>query len=75
MVENGVLLPILANYAQEFTAKIEGFDLDSRIFPKVLVDNESTIIRNAIAVQMGKKLKKAQVQKNVLKMVGEEVFN
>ena len=47
---DGVLLPILANYAAEFTSKIEGFDLDSRIFPKVLVDNEQTAIRNVIAV-------------------------
>jgi hypothetical protein len=54
MCEKGVLLPILANYAAEFTTKIDGFDLDSRIFPKVLVDNESTLLRNAIAVQTGK---------------------
>jgi len=51
---DGVLLPILANYAAEFTSKIEGFDLDSRIFPKVLVDNEQTAIRNVIAVEMCK---------------------
>jgi hypothetical protein len=40
MCEKGVLLPILANYAAEFTAKIDGFTLDNRIFAKVLVDNE-----------------------------------
>ena len=51
---DGVLMPILANYAAEFTSKIEGFDLDSRIFPKVLVDNEQTAIRNVIAVEMCK---------------------
>ena len=40
MCENGVLLPILANYAAEFTSKIEGFESDERIFPKVLVYND-----------------------------------
>lgn len=60
MCDNGVLLPILANYAAEFTSKIEGFDLDSRIFPKVLVDNEQTAMRNALVVELGKGKQKKQ---------------
>ena len=32
MCENGVLIPILSNYAAQLTSKIEGFEMDDRIF-------------------------------------------
>jgi len=70
MCQNGVLVPILSNYAAQLTTRIEG--IDDRIFSKVLVDTESTNMRNAIARQLVKKAKKSSIVKGVTKELATE---